>query len=87
MDHYFLRLFPRFVCFSVKKLCQSNDWVGSRGVLGIKPEQNCGGGGGSVVRANIFMKSYIGEGLIGQHVHCIFICDLAQKFILYRFTI
>ena len=46
MDHYFLRLFPRFVCFSVKKLCQSNDWVGSRGVLGIKPEQNCGGGGG-----------------------------------------
>ena len=45
------------------------------------------GGGESVVRANIFVKSYIGEGLIGQHVHCIFICDLAQKFVLYRSTI
>ena len=46
-----------------------------------------GGGGGCQVGANIFVKSYIGEGLIGQHVHCIFICDLAQKFVLYRFTI
>ena len=57
--------------------------VGSGGVLGIKPEQIVGeGGGGSVVRANIFVKSYIGEGLTGQPVHCIFICDLAQKFVL-----
>ena len=41
-----------------------------------------GGEDGSVVGANIFVKSYIGEGLIGQHIHCIFICDLAQNFVL-----